>query len=67
MTGEGFNLLDRDWQSKSVIRYQCSKQVNEVCFDLSDIISGERFVDFSTKGADFLELLLGNELSLLNK
>lgn len=63
----GFTLLERDWQSKSIIRHQCSKQVNEGYFYLSDIINGEWFVDFSTRGANFLELFLGNELSLLNK
>ena len=53
-----FNLPDADWQSKSIIKHQYNKLVNEVFLDSLNTVNAEQIVDFPNRGENLIALLL---------
>ena len=60
-----FNLLDIDWEVKSMNNQQYPKQLNERFIDLIDSCSMEQVVNFPTRKQNTLDLLITNRPSFL--
>ena len=65
--GSDFNLRDLDWETRSVISHQYSKDTNDKFLGLIDNCYLEQLVTFPTRANNTLDPLLTNRPSLLKR
>ena len=63
--GGDFNFPDINWETRSVISHQYSKDINDKFVEVIDNCYLEQLVTFPTRPNNTLDLLLTNQPSLL--
>ena len=65
--GGDFNLLDIDWETKSINESQCPTALNESFLETLNLCKSDQLVNFTTRKNHTLELLITNKPSFIEK